>query len=70
MKDEVGGDFTTTPTLCIAAYGFLVSERNRFSPSARVGHVGLRAGTAATGLPAARFAAYAPSGIIRTRSRH
>jgi SRSO17 transposase len=28
-------------TLCIAAYGFLVSERNRFSPSARVGHVGL-----------------------------
>jgi SRSO17 transposase len=30
-------------TLCIAAYGFLVSERSRFSPSARVGHVGLRA---------------------------
>jgi SRSO17 transposase len=30
-------------SLCIAAYGFLVSERNRFSPSARVGHVGLRA---------------------------
>lgn len=29
--------------LCIAAYGFLVSERNRFSPSARVGHVGLSA---------------------------
>ncbi len=28
-------------TLCIAAYGFLVSERNRFSPSARAGHVGL-----------------------------
>jgi SRSO17 transposase len=28
-------------TLCIAAYGFLVAERNRFSPSARVGHVGL-----------------------------
>ena len=28
-------------TLCIAAYGFLVSERNRFSPSARVGHLGL-----------------------------
>ena len=24
-------------TLCIAAYGFLVAERNRFSPSARVG---------------------------------
>ena len=27
-------------TLCIAAYGFLVSERNRFSPSARAGHLG------------------------------
>jgi SRSO17 transposase len=30
-------------TLCIASYGFLVSERSRFSPSARVGHAGLRA---------------------------
>jgi SRSO17 transposase len=30
-------------SLCIAAYGFLVNERNRFSPSARVGHIGLRA---------------------------
>jgi len=30
-------------TLCIAAYGFLVAERNRFSPSARLGHVGLPA---------------------------
>jgi SRSO17 transposase len=28
-------------TLCMAAYGSLVAERNRFSPSARVGHVGL-----------------------------
>ena len=28
-------------TLCIAAYGFLVSERNRFSPSARAGNAGL-----------------------------
>ena len=27
-------------TLCIAAYGFLVDERNRFSPSARAGHLG------------------------------
>jgi SRSO17 transposase len=34
-------------TLCIAAYGFLVAERNRFSPSARAGHLGLVApGTA------------------------
>jgi SRSO17 transposase len=29
-------------TLCIAAYGFLVAERSRFSPSAKVGHLGLR----------------------------
>jgi SRSO17 transposase len=28
-------------TLCIAAYGFLVAERTRFSPSARVGNLGL-----------------------------
>jgi SRSO17 transposase len=27
-------------TLCIAAYGFLVAERNRFSPCARAGHLG------------------------------
>jgi SRSO17 transposase len=30
-------------SLCIAAYGFLVAERNRFSPSARAGPVGLSA---------------------------
>jgi SRSO17 transposase len=30
-------------SLCIAAYGFLISERNRFSPSIRAGHVGLSA---------------------------
>uniref|UniRef100_Q01XB0 Transposase n=1 Tax=Solibacter usitatus (strain Ellin6076) TaxID=234267 RepID=Q01XB0_SOLUE len=30
-------------TLCIAAYGFLIAERSRFSPSAYVGHLGLRA---------------------------
>ena len=30
-------------TLCIAAYGFLISERTRFSPSVGVGHVGLSA---------------------------
>jgi SRSO17 transposase len=28
-------------TLCIAAYGFLIAERSRFSPSAYVGHLGL-----------------------------
>jgi SRSO17 transposase len=30
-------------TLCIAAYGFLVAERNRFSPSAHAGHLGFAA---------------------------
>lgn len=30
-------------TLCIAAYGFLIAERNRFSPSARVGDLRLSA---------------------------
>jgi SRSO17 transposase len=30
-------------TLCIAAYGFLVAERNRFSPFVRAGHVRLPA---------------------------
>jgi len=30
-------------TLCIAAYGFLISERNRFSPSARIGNLGVSA---------------------------
>jgi SRSO17 transposase len=30
-------------TLCIAAYGFLISERNRFSPSAGIGNLGLSA---------------------------
>ena len=29
-------------TLCIAAYGFLVAERSRFPPSAKIGHLGLR----------------------------
>ena len=30
-------------TLCIAAYGFLVAERSRFSPTARAGPLDLRA---------------------------
>ena len=30
-------------SLCIAAYGFLVAERSRFSPSARAGHLHLSA---------------------------
>lgn len=30
-------------TMCIAAYGFLIAERSRFSPSAEAGHLELRA---------------------------
>ena len=33
MKDGVGVDFTITHSM-YAAYGFLMAERNRFSPSA------------------------------------
>ena len=40
-------------TLCIAAYGFLVAERTRFSPSARAGHL--------------RFAASGPPPEFRPR---
>lgn len=52
LKQEVGlghyegrnwRGFHHHATLCIAAYGFLVAERSRFSPSAHVGHLGLRA---------------------------
>jgi SRSO17 transposase len=50
LKQEVGlghyegrgwRGFHHHATLCIAAYGFLVAERNRFSPSVHVGNVGL-----------------------------
>ena len=52
LKQEVGlshyegrnwRGFHHHATLCIAAYGFLIAERSRFSPSAQVGHLGLRA---------------------------
>ena len=36
-------------TLCIGAYGFLLAERNRFSPSARAGHLGFHASGPAPG---------------------
>ena len=36
-------------TLCIAAYGFLVAERSRFSPSARTGHLGFAVPKSASG---------------------
>jgi SRSO17 transposase len=45
-------------TLCIAAYGFLIAERNRFSPSARVGHVAVPA--------AARPQGFRPRGSPRS----
>jgi len=46
-------------TLCIAAYGFLVAERSRFSPSARAGRLELRTAK----LPSQ----FAPRGSPRTR---
>ncbi len=54
-------------TLCIAAYGFLVAERNRFSPSARAGRLRFITPEPVAGLPSAR--SHAPSAIVRTRSR-
>ena len=48
-------------TLCIAAYGFLVAERSRFSPSARAVQVDLP--VAAAPVPPSGFAPYAWSGI-------
>ena len=47
-------------TLCIAAYGFLVAERNRFPPSARAGAVGLPAPGPAPG--------FRPRGSCPTRA--
>jgi SRSO17 transposase len=52
LKQEVGlghyegrgwRGFHHHATLCIAAYGFLTAERNRFSPSAHIGGLGIRA---------------------------
>ena len=48
-------------TLSIAAYGFLVAERNRFSPSARAGQLDLRAPK----IPPD----FLPRGTPRTRAR-
>ncbi len=68
LKQEVGlghyegrswRGFHHHATLCIAAYGFLVAERNRFSPSAHAGDLelreaGLPAGFRPRGSPGAR----------------
>ena len=69
LKQEVGlghyegrnwRGFHHHATLCIAAYGFLMAERNRFSPSAHVGHLRLRA----PGIPSA----FRPRGSPGTRA--
>ena len=57
-------------TLCIAAYGFLVAERSRFSPSARAGRLDLRAPKIPSRVSSPRHTASAPSGIIHTPSPH
>jgi SRSO17 transposase len=55
-------------TLCIAAYGFLVAERTRFSPSARSGALQLPVPAVPKNSQAARIA-FAPSATI-LRRRH
>jgi SRSO17 transposase len=56
-------------TLCIAAYGFLVAERSRFSPLSPRRPCWITSARIAARLLAARFAAFVQSGIIRVRSR-
>lgn len=50
-------------TFCIAAYGFLVAERSRFSPSARAGQVDLPVPDMPLKFRPRGFARYAWSGI-------
>jgi hypothetical protein len=59
-------EFHHHAALCIAAYGFLLAERNRLSPSVRAGHL-RRCFWAGAGLPSARLATHAPSDITRNR---
>jgi SRSO17 transposase len=56
-------------TLCIAAYGFLVAEREPFFPLCPRRSSWIHCPRAIPGLPPARVTGSAPSGIIRTRSR-
>ncbi len=55
-------------TLCIAAYGFLIAERTRFSPSPRAGHLGFAVLGPAPDCPRAGRRVRAPRDTIRTRS--
>jgi SRSO17 transposase len=57
-------------TLCIAAYGFLVAERNPFFPLCPHRSSWIHCPAAVDGFPPARVAAFGPNGIIRIRSRH
>jgi SRSO17 transposase len=57
-------------TLCIAAYGFLVAERSRFFPLCSSRSTGPTHPKNSARLPAPRLVAFAPRGIIRTRSLH
>ena len=56
-------------TLCIAAYGFLVAERNRFFPLRQSRSSRIRSRAAGARLPPARVAGSAQSGIIHIRSQ-
>ena len=57
-------------TLCIAAYGFLVAERSRSPPLCSSRSAGTTHPENSARLPSPRLVAFAPSGIIRTRSLH
>jgi len=62
MKVAVGEDFTHHATLCIAAHGFLIAERSRFTPCSRRSAGTTRPANSAR-VPASRRAL---SGIIHT----
>jgi hypothetical protein len=55
-------------TLCIVAYGFLVAERSRFSPSAQVGNLGLPTPEPPPDFRPRGSPRSSPSGIIRAPS--
>ena len=77
LKQEVGfgryegrgwRGFHHHATLCIAAYGFLIAERARFSPLRPKSRRGFRSASPFRGLPTPRRRQSDPNGTCRTRS--
>ncbi len=77
LKQEVGlghyegrgwRGFHHHATLCIAAYGFLIAERARFSPLRPKSRRGFRSASPFRGLPTPRRRRSDPNGTCRTRS--